>query len=386
MPADTFRRAALYEPLGLTATMARPHEGVVVPALAEPYVPDGRGGWSRPRDLLGIAADTLTTNLEDLTRWLLALRTGTVNGVDVTTAMADWARLRDGTRIYYGLGLAVRRYRGLTVLCHTGSQPGYKAHLAYVPARDLGVVILSNREDTRPAALAVSIMAELIGDDFPEPHPADGARRRSGEAALTAGQIAEVEGSYVDLETGEWAALTVEDGVLRAETLGDPVFLYAEGGGVFRDGDDYRATVPAELRIELRVGDVTCRMNLGGQRIALRKCSAPSYAADALGAFTGRYESPEIASRHSIRVQEGALSVEYGLAADRGLSFAMEPIAPDIFLVRPTARGIAYRHVFRFERDTDGAVVSAVVTMERLKGVRLRRVPGYLPSSAASGA
>ena len=387
MPADTFRRASLYVPLGLTATMARPHEGIAVPALAEPYVPDGRGGWSRPGDLLGIAADTLTTNLGDLTRWLLALRTGTVNGVDVTTAMADRARLRDGTLIYYGLGLAVRRYRGLTVLCHTGSQPGYKAHLAYVAARDLGVVILSNREDTRPASLAASIMAEVIGDDFPEPHPADGAGRRSGEAT-PAGQIPAVEGSYIDLETGEWAAFTVEDGVLRAETLGDPVFLYAEGGGVFRDGDDYRATVPAELRAELspRVGDVTCRMNLGGQRIALRKCSAPSYAVDDLGAFSGRYEGPEIASRHSIRVQDGALSVEYGLGADRALSFGMEPIAPDIFLVRPTAPGIAYRHVFRFERDADSAVVSAVVTMERLKGVRLRRVPGYLPSSAASGA
>ncbi|HXA98564.1 MAG TPA: serine hydrolase domain-containing protein, partial [Candidatus Dormibacteraeota bacterium] len=172
-PADTFRRAALYEPLGLTATLARPHEGVVVPGLAEPYVPDGGGGWSRASYLLGIAADTLTTNLGDLTRWLLALRTGTIDGVDVTAAMRERTRLQDGTLVYYGLGLAVRRYRGLTVLCHTGSQPGYKAHLAYVPERDLGVVILSNRDDSRPTALAASIMAELIGDEFPQPHLAD---------------------------------------------------------------------------------------------------------------------------------------------------------------------------------------------------------------------
>ncbi len=377
MPADTFRRAALYEPLGLTATMARPHEGVPVPDLAEPHVPDGRGGWARSHDLLGIAADTLTTNLGDLTHWLLALRAGSVAGVAVTAAMAERTRLRDGTPIHYGLGLAVRRYRGLTVLCHTGSQPGYKAHVAYVPARDLGVVILSNREDTSPAALAASIMAEVIGDDFPAPHPADVARRRSG-ATLTTAQIAAVEGSYVDLETGEWAALTVEDGVLRGETLGDPVFLYDEGDGVFRDGDDYRATVPAALRVELGAlpGDVTCRMTLGGQPIALRKSSPPRHAADALGAFTGRYESSEIASRHSIRIRDGALTVEYGPGAARALRFPMEPLAPDIFLVRPTAPGIAYRHVFRFERGDDGAVAGAVVTLERLKGVRLRRVPG----------
>ena len=192
MPADAFRRAALYEPLGLAATMARPHDGLRMPDLAEPYVPDGRGGWSRSHDLLGIAADTLTTTLDDLTRWLLTLRTGTVNGVAVTAAMAERTRLQDGTAIHYGLGLAVRRYRGLTVLCHTGSQPGYKAHVAYVPARDLGVVILANREDTQPAALAASIMAALIGDDFPGPHPADAAGRRvpadDGRGAVSGGR------------------------------------------------------------------------------------------------------------------------------------------------------------------------------------------------------
>ena len=386
MPADAFRRAALYEPLGLTATMARPHDGLRMADLAEPYVPDGRGGWSRSHDLLGIAADTLTTSLGDLTRWLLALRAGTVNGVAVTAAMAERTRLRNGAPIHYGLGLAVRRYRGLTVLCHSGSQPGYKAHVAHVPARDLGVVVLSNREDTKPAALAASIMAELIGGDFLAPHPAEAPGRRSRET--TAAPTSAVEGHYVDLETGEWAALTVEDGVLRGETLGDPLVLYDGGGGVFRDGDDYQATVPAELRIEPgpRPGEVSGRLDLGGQRIALRRFDTPRPAAAALEAFTGRYESSEIASRHTIRVQDGALTVEYGPGADRALRFAMEPIAPDIFLVRPTAPGIAYRHVFRFERDADGAVESAVVTMERLKGVRLRRVPGYLPSSAASGA
>jgi hypothetical protein len=276
----------------------------------------------------------------------------------------------------------------LTVLCHTGSQPGSRAHVAYVPARALGGVILSNREDTSPAALAASVMAELIGGDFPVPHPAAAAGRRAGAGALTAAQRSAVEGNYVDLETGEWAALTLQDGVLRGETLGDPVVLYDDGEGALRDGDDYRATVPVELHVEPGPGpgDVACRMNLGGQRIALRKCRPPRYAPDALAAFTGRYESAEIGSRHVIRVQDDALTVEYGPGADRALRFVMEPLAPDIFLVRPTAPGIAYRHVFRFERGDDGAVTGAVVTMERLKGVRLRRVPGYLPSSAASGA
>ena len=99
--------------------------------------------------------------------------------------------------------------------------------------------------------------------------------------------------------------------------------------------------------------------------------------ADALAAFAGRYESAEIASRHSIRIRDGALIVEYGPGADRGLRFAMEPIAPDVFLVRADgARASRTATCSGSSADDDGAVVGAVVTLERLKGVRLRRVPG----------
>ena len=377
--AEAFRRAVLYEPLGLVDTAARPHEGLVVPELAEPYVPDGARGWSRATNLLGIAADTLTTSPEDLTRWVLALRAGAVGGVAVTAAMAERTRLRDGTPIHYGLGLAVRRYRGLTVLCHSGSQPGYKAHIAYVPARDVGVVILSNREDTRPSVLAASILEETIGQDFPGPHPATEARRRVDSAGFTPEQRAALAGSYVDVDAGEWMSLAIEDGVLRGETLGDPVALYHEGGGVFRDADDYRATVPAELRIELARdgGGVTCRLRLGGQDVVLRRYEPPWYTPEALAAFAGCYESREIDSRHRVRVRGAQLVVEYGLGGDGSRVFTMKPIAPDVFLVEPTGPGVAYRHVFRFERDGAGAMVGAVVTMERLKGVRLDRTAGH---------
>jgi hypothetical protein len=367
MSAEAFRRAALYEPLGLGATGARPHDGIVVPDLAEPYVPDGVGGWSRAANLLGIAADTLTTSLDDLTRWVLALRSGKVDGVSVTAAMAEPARLRDETSVHYGLGLAVRRYRGLTVLCHSGSQPGYKAHIAYVPERDVGVVILSNREDARPTALATAIMDEAIGNTSSS-HP---AREPSGRPEATAQALA---GTYVDVDAGEWLELAVEGDVLRGETLGDPIFLYPERDGLFRHGDDYRAIVPAELYVEMGDGAGVLRLILGGQTLALRRFDAPSYMPDALAAFAGVYESREVASRHTVSVAGEALIVEYGLGCDEGLAFAMEPIAPDVFLVRPTAPGVAYRHVFRFERDAAGAVVAAVVTMERLKRWRLDRV------------
>ena len=186
---------------------------------------------------------------------------------------------------------------------------------------------------------------------------------------------ADEPGVYVDAKTDEWVTLRFEGGVVLGETLGDPFFLYPDGEGVFRDGEDYRATVPVELRVEFgpSARDATCRVSLGGRRLTLRKSSPPTYAPDALRGFAGLYEDTEIASHHSIRVEDGTLWIAYGPGWNSGRVFPMQPIAPDVFLVRPAAPGIAYRHVFHFHRDGAGAVASAVVTMERLKGVSLRR-------------
>lgn len=367
--ADGFRRDAIYRPLGLSATAARPHEGIVLSDLATPYIADGQGGWVRGTELLGISGDTLTTSLDDLARWVLALGAGQIGGVDIRGPMATPARLNDGRPIHYGLGLCIRPYRGLTVLGHTGSQPGYKTHLAYVPDRDLGVAILSNREDTRPGALAAAIIEAALGDPgFPSRHP---ARRMKVPKPMPS-----VSGTYLDPDSGEWMALTLgDDGVLAGETLGDSLWLYPDSDGAFRHGDDYRADTPAEIAFSFgpKPEDVSCRIDCGGRVSRMVRQTTPVPAPADLAAFVGVYESDEIASRHRVTLGETGLAVTYGLGFDRGRTFPMAPVAPDVFLVRPTAPGVAHRHVFRFERAAGGTVTAAIITMDRLKGVVLPR-------------
>lgn len=243
-----------------------------------------------------------------------------------------------------------------------------------MPERDLAIGILSNREDTRASILAAAIMEKVIGNGFPAPPPITMPARRPTGAQLSAAQMAAIPGDYVDVATGEWLSLSVEDDVLQAETLGDPITFYHLGAGVFRDGDDYRATVPAELRFDF-VRGTGCLLWLAGLRSVLCKYATPRYDNAALEQFCGRFESREIASRHEISVGPAGLTVQYGMGFDRGFAFFLKPIAPDVFLARPSAPGVAHRHVFRFERDDAGRVTAALVTMERLKGVRLPRCP-----------
>jgi len=381
-PAEVLRRRLVYAPVGLEATHARPHEGIAVPRLAEPYARVG-GGWQRTADLLGIAADPITTTIDDLARWILALRGSVIGGVRVTAAMSERARLRDGRPVHYGLGLAVRRYRGLTVLCHSGSQPGYKAHVAYIAARDLGLAILSNREDTVPTGIAVAVMDAVLGGDFPAPHPRTQAAERLAHSPMASLDPAIVAGTYVDASAGEWMELSIRNGALTAETLGDPITAYADQDGVFRDGDDYAATAPVQLslRVAGSTGAMACDVDLGGRRWrGIRQPERNPLHAVAGQGFVGRYESASMASRHDIAAGRDGLIVHYGRDGDHGLGeagvlpFPMAAIAPDVFLVRPTAPGVAHRHVFVFERDPGGRVVAARVTMERLKAVRLPRI------------
>lgn len=366
--AQALRQDVLYDPLGMTATTDRPHEGIVLPDLASPYVADGAGGWTRATDLLGISGDTVTTSLDDLSRWVAALVRGRVGTLDLKP-MREAARLHDGTPIHYGLGLCIRPFRGLTVFGHTGSQPGYKTHLAFVPERALGVVVLSNREDSRPSALAAAILEAALGDAaFPAPHPARLVWPLPHRAE-------DLPGTYVDPASGEWMQLALsDDGVLSAETLGDPLFLYEQEHGVFAHGDDYRSDAPARAVFAFDSGRVSCRLTRGGQVDAMEKQAPLSYARDDLAAFAGTYENASIASRHTVTLGEGGLSIAYGLGFDRGRVFAMQPVAHDIFLVRPSAPGVAHRHVFRFLRDDAGNVCGMAVTLDRLKGVALVRV------------
>jgi CubicO group peptidase (beta-lactamase class C family) len=46
----------------------------------------------------------------------------------------------------YALGLGVRDYRGEKLLSHTGGLPGYVSRVAWIPSRNLGVVVLTNAE------------------------------------------------------------------------------------------------------------------------------------------------------------------------------------------------------------------------------------------------
>ncbi len=68
----------------------------------------------------------------------------------------------------YGLGFGLREYRGRKVVSHTGGLPGYVSQVALVPEERLGLVVLTNQEQTGAfEALKYRLFDEYVGAPVP---------------------------------------------------------------------------------------------------------------------------------------------------------------------------------------------------------------------------
>lgn len=343
--ADAARREAIYGPLGLARTTDRHHDGLPLDGMAEPYVTAG-GGWRRATDILGICGDPVVSTLEDMSRWAAALLAGAVPALP---EMARPTLLADGRPLRYGLGLLIRRWRGHRAIGHFGTQPGYKAGMILLPEHKLGVVFLSNREDLLPGQM-IPRMLEIL---MPTPAPREASPRvRYGE--------------YADPDSGEWARLSHDGQSVVLETVGPSYRLRADGDG-FDSIVDLASMMHAVGRFR---PDGALHLDLGGEPLWLSPVAAGPVAPED---YVGTYDGVDIGSRHRVRRAGDGLEVVYGVADDRGRTFPMRPLGGDLFMVEPTAPGIAHRHMFAFRRGGDGRVMGAVATLERLKRVELRR-------------
>jgi hypothetical protein len=109
-----------------------------------------RAAYAGDGGLCGTAAD--------LARWI---RVGLAPRDGLGTRLAEPAVLADGTRVPYGFGLSTRAFLGQAIIWHGGNVDSHTTQVAYLPAQDLGLVILTSRgyvwlTEMMPALLGIS--------------------------------------------------------------------------------------------------------------------------------------------------------------------------------------------------------------------------------------
>jgi CubicO group peptidase (beta-lactamase class C family) len=164
-------RTRILEPLGMTRTRVEaPAEGTV--ALASGYgrrLP-GRRRKVRPIcDMRALAsAGNMTSTVHDLAKFaMLQFRLDGADG----TAVVRGATLREMQRVHWldptwqagwGLGFRVFRDGEQTCVGHGGLVPGHAAHVRLIPEAKVGIIVLTNAEDTAPHEYTHRLMRLLL--------------------------------------------------------------------------------------------------------------------------------------------------------------------------------------------------------------------------------
>lgn len=222
-------RERFFRPLGLTIHLPE-DETEPVTHLAPGYW-RGEHGWQHGRYGLHLSASGgLTGSARDLAVWLLAFVTGRAPAAELLAPLGARRQLTDGTRTGYGLGLARSPLPGEIAVGHGGSLPGYKNHFLLLPEHRVGVVVVSNREDTDAHGVALRVMAALAGVALPRP----------AEAAMPNGLfVAETGPFWVEHAAGELTFLGAterlfqgENGSVVGRSAHLPVRLRSMNGGI----------------------------------------------------------------------------------------------------------------------------------------------------------
>lgn len=350
-------RQHIFAPLGMTSTHFHDDHRRIVPNRAYSYAPEGSGFRHAPLNYATVGATSLFTTVEDLARWMLNFETMRVGSAAVHAQMRQRGVLVSGDTLSYAFALSHYRHRGEAALQHSGSDAGYRSVLIYLPARRLGVVVLSNLATFDPVGMAARVLDVYLGLN-PEALPSSPGTLV--EAVPVSGRVlAELAGEY-GVEGGGRLDVVVRQGMLYvrmaggeavpAFSVGDDAFVLAGGSRLqFNRGDD---------------GQVSHLVARFGARVVVAWRLPPVDPAR-LAEYVGEYHSPELGTTYFVVVREGALVAEH----------RRHPPASLIMVGEDTFAGDRWgMGSLRFTRGADGRIDGLLLSGSRARNVRFERV------------
>ena len=161
--ADYLQRN-IFDPLGMSASSVDKN----VDGMAVGYtrrMPDGTREVYSFTDARGMAAATgLTSNVEDMAKFVSAqFRKGKMGGRQIlsTGSLREMHRVRSVENDWTqgtGIGFAVSRVGGKTYVGHGGGYPGYTTQTSIQLDSKVGVIVLTNTNDSNPNEIARQLM------------------------------------------------------------------------------------------------------------------------------------------------------------------------------------------------------------------------------------
>ncbi len=163
-PFEDFLRARIFQPLGMTNTIAFVDTRNIVPNRSYGYRKE-KGAWvfsdqSSTSAVLGDGG--VYSSLDDFEKWINALRTHKLLSAEemrpaLTPVNVPKFQPNSEESPAYGFGWFLDPYSGHRRMYHTGTTIGFLNAIEYFPDDDLATVVFCNRTDVKPNERALKV-------------------------------------------------------------------------------------------------------------------------------------------------------------------------------------------------------------------------------------
>ena len=171
-PFAQFLHDRIFAPLQMANTLAYEKGKNEVPHRAYGHTKE-KDGW-KETDQSSTSATLgdggIYTSVEDLEKWDHALRNHTLlSDAEMLPALTPvqptggTAKSEDGKPVSYGFGWFLDPYKGHKRMWHDGETMGFRTTIQRFPDDDLTVIVLANRTDINPEALALKVADLYLG-------------------------------------------------------------------------------------------------------------------------------------------------------------------------------------------------------------------------------
>lgn len=359
MTFPEYMKANVFEPLGMRNTRVKGYQGELIPGSAQGYLSTDNGVFRSTRDLAASAgAGGIYTTLEDLTKWMLNYRDGTLGGPEAIEALTSPAILENDESTSYGLGLGVREFAGQRIYAHTGGDIAHRTYFGYFPDLDAGVIMMSNN-----AAFDLSMGTRIARLFLSEHFEDEAASTSSSDVSVSVQRLDQIAGDWIidAIGTSTSIAFSVEDGALFAELPGQGKLLATptSDSTFSMTGPDVRVTFHFE-----RDGTVErATLHRRNTEMPVRRSRKVELTDEDLAAYAGQYFSEELLTFYEVRVEEGRLVVDH---------LRLEPIPLNHLEVDQFTGSAFFLSTVTFKRAGNGRITGFMVSNGRTKSVWFR--------------
>jgi CubicO group peptidase (beta-lactamase class C family) len=358
-----YAKKNLFDPLGMKVTHFHDDQSEIEPHRATGYAPTDDGFQQSMTTLEMVGDGGVYNTIDELLFWDRNFYNNRLGkgGPELIELLTTPGKLNDGTVLNYAFGLGIDDYRGQRVVEHGGAFVGYRAQTLRFPELGFGVVVLCNRADADPGQFAMAVADVLLADKL-QPKPEEAAIGAGSDFKLPTDQLARYTGDFWEPDEAFAAESRVIDGKLWA------VHAPTRKNELQPIGPDrFRMTgIPADVLIEFDMdGDRIVEMRRfinGDARGVFTPFERLALSPEQLGAYAGKFHSPELDTVYTLHVNEDKLWFDLDDEGPQELTamFGETFENPDY-------------GAFTFTRDTAGKVVSFRLQSGRVRNLAFIR-------------